>query len=173
MDASREIDGTDELPQLQGAAPGASGNALAREIICLAAYADELLKMSRDVESIAFKTNMLALNAAIEAAHAGDLGKGFAVVAKEVRELSGAARDIGKSIGHKVGLIGSALAQIVTTTESIRGDVREALVALRFEERTGQILQQVIAGIAAAQQPGASAGAESDSSPSRSEAVLR
>jgi methyl-accepting chemotaxis protein len=153
MDAPREIDGTDELPQLQAAALAAAC-AQAREIRGLAAYADELLEMSSDVESIAFKTNMLALNAAIEAAHAGDLGKGFAVVAKEVRELSGAARSS-------------------AANEAIKRDVCEALVELRFQERTGQILQQVVASIAAAQQPGASAGAESDPSPARSEALLR
>jgi len=136
-----------------------------------------------------------------EAAHAGDAGKGFAAVAKEVRDLSAAARDTGKSIGYKLGLISTALAQIVTTnervssreeaavtaseqhihdvlehfrqrtrllseiaarssaeSESIRGEVCEALVQLQFQDRTAQILQQVVASIAQAQQLDTRAG---------------
>lgn len=44
-------------------------------------------KIMKDIEDIAFQTNILALNAAIEAARAGAAGKGFAVVADEVRNL--------------------------------------------------------------------------------------
>jgi methyl-accepting chemotaxis protein len=164
-----------------------SRDALAQEIRSLAGYTQELQRMSSDVESIAFKTNMLALNAAIEAAHAGAAGKGFAVVAQEVRALSEAARQTGKSITDKAGLINKALGQIGATSESladrdkaavqesekqvrevldrfkqrasaldavaqrastqsaaIKDDVSEALVQLQFQDRTSQILGQVI-----------------------------
>ncbi|MDR0671582.1 MAG: methyl-accepting chemotaxis protein, partial [Oscillospiraceae bacterium] len=40
------------------------------------------------IDDIAFQTNILALNAAVEAARAGQHGKGFAVVAEEVRSLA-------------------------------------------------------------------------------------
>lgn len=40
------------------------------------------------IDDIAFQTNILALNAAVEAARAGQHGKGFAVVAEEVRTLA-------------------------------------------------------------------------------------
>ena len=42
-------------------------------------------KIIKVIDEIAFQTNLLALNAAVEAARAGQHGKGFAVVAEEVR----------------------------------------------------------------------------------------
>ena len=49
---------------------------------------DEIGKIIKVVDEIAFQTNILSLNAAVEAARAGDAGKGFAVVAEEVRNLA-------------------------------------------------------------------------------------
>ncbi len=45
-------------------------------------------KIIKNIEDIAFQTNILALNAAVEAARAGAAGKGFAVVAAEVKSLA-------------------------------------------------------------------------------------
>jgi methyl-accepting chemotaxis protein len=45
-------------------------------------------KIIKVIDEIAFQTNLLALNAAVEAARAGQHGKGFAVVAEEVRNLA-------------------------------------------------------------------------------------
>ena len=104
---------------------------------------DNIAKIIKNIDEIAFQTNILALNAAVEAARAGEAGLGFAVVADEVRALAHRCASSAQETAAKVQ------DSIVTSQNGV--EIGEA-VAASLQEVVAKVkhVDELVAKIAAA-----------------------
>ena len=90
----------------------------------ISANAQQITKIAKDIEDIAFQTNILSLNASVEAARAGAAGKGFAVVASEVKQLAAKSAQSAQSatamVNNTKAIIQTGVVLTADTAESLR-----------------------------------------------------
>jgi methyl-accepting chemotaxis protein len=101
---------------------------------------DEIGKIIKVIDDIAFQTNILALNAAVEAARAGEAGMGFAVVAEEVRNLAQRSAQAAKDTTGMIETNIELSANGVAVTEKVRNALNEITAhAKKVSELMGEI----------------------------------
>ncbi len=138
--------------QARGAAESGASNmkSMNGAMEAIKASSDDVAKIIKTIDEIAFQTNILALNAAVEAARAGEAGMGFAVVADEVRNLAQRSAQSAKETALKIETA------INNTTQGVEicGKVAQGLDEILAKVREVDELAAEVAGASREQTQG-------------------
>jgi len=105
------------------------------------AASNDVGKIIKTIDEIAFQTNILALNAAVEAARAGEAGMGFAVVADEVRNLAQRSAKAAKETADMIETSIKRSDDGVRVTDKVVSSVEEvATKSLELEQKLAEIV---------------------------------
>ncbi|MFY9198610.1 MAG: methyl-accepting chemotaxis protein [Acutalibacteraceae bacterium] len=106
----------------------------------ISSASNEIGKIIKNIDDIAFQTNILALNAAVEAARAGAAGKGFAVVAEEVRNLASKSAESAKSTAE---LIESSLDAIEKGSNIVSDTAKSLEEVVSGSKKSAEVIQDI------------------------------
>jgi methyl-accepting chemotaxis protein len=101
-ETARKADEISKLAQATADRGSQDMRAMSAAIGALKNSSQDIGKIVKTIDEIAFQTNILALNAAVEAARAGEAGMGFAVVADEVRSLAQRSAQAARETTEKI-----------------------------------------------------------------------